>query len=266
MIHIHEDGVVETIVLQNVSRGVNQIILPTKPLLFTLEARLDDKILPTLYDDVNNTLLIIAYSDGVAHINYLTEAFSKNNMFIINISRPIIFNLTIDPGVILMIDPAYIISSESYPNGTLKLIVRGPIDLEYTIRALRTSTTPTTVYTTSSESITAISPQQPAYLIEILMITAVLITILILISIFMIYVRRGRKSFEIEYLDKIDLAIINLLDKKGGSAFQSEIQKELLLPKTTLWRHIRRLERLGYIKIEKIGQVNKLILIKKPRS
>jgi len=264
MIHIHEDGVVETIVLQNVSRGVNQIILPTKPLLFTLEARLDDKILPTLYDDVNNTLLIIAYSDGVAHINYLTEAFSKNNMFIINISRPIIFNLTIDPGVILMIDPAYIISSESYPNGTLKLIVKGPISLEYTIRALRTSTMSTTVYTTSSESITIISPQQPAYLIEILMITAVVIAILIII--FMIYVRRGRKSFEAEYLDKIDLAIINLLDKKGGSAFQSEIQKELLLPKTTLWRHIRRLERLGYIKIEKIGQVNKLILIKKPRS
>jgi len=42
----------------------------------------------------------------------------------------------------------------------------------------------------------------------------------------------------------------------------SRLLAELGLPKTTLWRRVKRLERLGYLQIVKEGAFNKLILIK----
>ncbi|MEZ0290751.1 MAG: winged helix-turn-helix transcriptional regulator [Sulfolobales archaeon] len=67
------------------------------------------------------------------------------------------------------------------------------------------------------------------------------------------------------YLDDIDRKIIEVLDVRGGSIFQSELQDILRIPKTTLWRHVKRLERLGIVRVEKIGIQNKITLIKKPK-
>ena len=69
---------------------------------------------------------------------------------------------------------------------------------------------------------------------------------------------------ESEYLSDLDRAILNKLAEKGGSALQSELQKELGVPKTTLWRHIRKLERLGFVDVVKEGPFNRVILKKKP--
>lgn len=65
-------------------------------------------------------------------------------------------------------------------------------------------------------------------------------------------------------LDDTDRLIIDTLDKHKGSMLQSEVLRETGLPKTTLWRHVRKLERLGYIRIVREGRANRLILVKKP--
>jgi len=57
--------------------------------------------------------------------------------------------------------------------------------------------------------------------------------------------------------------IIKTLEKKGGSAFQSELQRAIPIPKTTLWRHIKKLERMGIVRIEKVGNQNRVVLVKK---
>jgi len=67
-----------------------------------------------------------------------------------------------------------------------------------------------------------------------------------------------------EHLNDLDRAILNKLAEKGGSALQSELQKELGVPKTTLWRHIRKLERLGFVDVVKEGTFNRVILKRKP--
>jgi len=48
-----------------------------------------------------------------------------------------------------------------------------------------------------------------------------------------------------------DKEIINFLSANGGQAYESELRKKFLLPRTTMWRAVKRLERYGIIEIEK---------------
>ncbi|HII61945.1 helix-turn-helix transcriptional regulator [Pyrococcus horikoshii] len=50
-------------------------------------------------------------------------------------------------------------------------------------------------------------------------------------------------------------AIIYLIEK-GGKCRQAELRKALNLPKTTVWRMIRRLEQMGLVKLYKVGREN----------
>ncbi|NPA96367.1 MAG: winged helix-turn-helix transcriptional regulator [Crenarchaeota archaeon] len=64
-------------------------------------------------------------------------------------------------------------------------------------------------------------------------------------------------------LSPLDRDIISIIEQNGGSILQSELQKRLGVPKTTLWRHIRKLEKLGIVKVLKEGGYNKIVLERK---
>lgn len=77
---------------------------------------------------------------------------------------------------------------------------------------------------------------------------------------------RARREEEGITLSDLDVAILKCLEKRGGYALQSELQKDLpTVPRTTLWRHVKKLERLGYVKIEKVGQQNRVVIVKRFR-
>ena len=48
-----------------------------------------------------------------------------------------------------------------------------------------------------------------------------------------------------------DKEIINFLSANGGQAYESELRKKFLQPRTTMWRAVKRLERQGIVEIEK---------------
>ena len=48
-----------------------------------------------------------------------------------------------------------------------------------------------------------------------------------------------------------DKEIINFISENGGKAYESELRKKFLQPRTTMWRAVKRLERQGIIEIEK---------------
>jgi len=48
-----------------------------------------------------------------------------------------------------------------------------------------------------------------------------------------------------------DKEIINFISANGGQAYESELRKRFLQPRTTMWRAVKRLERHGIIEIEK---------------
>jgi uncharacterized membrane protein len=68
------------------------------------------------------------------------------------------------------------------------------------------------------------------------------------------------KLMEYPNLRKEDEKVIYYLAEKEGSAFESEIRTEFILPKTSLWRLVKRLERLELIEVTKMAGQNLLKL------
>jgi len=64
-------------------------------------------------------------------------------------------------------------------------------------------------------------------------------------------------------MKKEDIAVIEFLAENDGKAFEAEIRKKLPdMPRTSLWRLIRRLERMEIVEIKKIGLENQVKLKK----
>jgi hypothetical protein len=53
-----------------------------------------------------------------------------------------------------------------------------------------------------------------------------------------------------------DRQVLNFLVEKEGAAFESEIRTKFQLPKTTIWRLVKRLEREELVEIRKAGGQN----------
>jgi uncharacterized membrane protein len=65
-------------------------------------------------------------------------------------------------------------------------------------------------------------------------------------------------------LSNEDKAVIEFLAEKDGKAFEAEIRQRFPdMPRTSLWRLVRRLEGLDIVEIKRIGLENQVILIKK---
>jgi uncharacterized membrane protein len=59
-----------------------------------------------------------------------------------------------------------------------------------------------------------------------------------------------------------DAQVLSFIREKGGRALELEIRTRFALPKTSAWRQIKRLERLGYVKVTKVGSQNQIELLK----
>jgi len=59
-----------------------------------------------------------------------------------------------------------------------------------------------------------------------------------------------------------DKDIVAFISEKGGQVYESELRKKFLMPRTTMWRAVKRLEREDIIEIEKVDQQN-LIKLRK---
>jgi|SRR5579864_1265597 len=63
-----------------------------------------------------------------------------------------------------------------------------------------------------------------------------------------------------------DKEIVTFISENGGQAYESELRKKFLLPRTTTWRAVKRLEREGIIEIEKVDQQNLIKLRQMPEE
>lgn len=58
------------------------------------------------------------------------------------------------------------------------------------------------------------------------------------------------------HLKPEDKQVLRFLAEKEGTAFESEIRNKFILPKTTLWRLVKRLEREDLVEVQKAGVQN----------
>jgi uncharacterized membrane protein len=103
--------------------------------------------------------------------------------------------------------------------------------------------------------------------IEYLIAAIVAVTAVVLSAILIVRRRRGPNVEKIltahPELKKEDKEVIEFLAEKGGKAFEAEIREQFPdMPRTSLWRLVRRLERLEIVEIKKIGLENQVALKK----
>ncbi|MFZ7136802.1 MAG: CARDB domain-containing protein [archaeon] len=122
-----------------------------------------------------------------------------------------------------------------------------------------------TVTGTPSEGKEVPSGETDSFPIEYLIVVAVVVGVLVII--FVLFRRKGpniEKVFEKNpQLNREEKDVLNYLAANDGKAFESEIRKKFPdIPRTSLWRLIKRLERLEIVKVEKIGLENQVELKK----
>ncbi|MEM3064226.1 MAG: hypothetical protein QW177_02520 [Candidatus Nitrosotenuis sp.] len=61
----------------------------------------------------------------------------------------------------------------------------------------------------------------------------------------------GADEVETPQMREDDKQLVAFLEQNGGQAFERDLRKKFLLPRTTMWRAVKRLERQGIIEIEK---------------
>ena len=103
--------------------------------------------------------------------------------------------------------------------------------------------------------------------IEYLIATVVAVTAVVLSALLIVRRRRGpnvEKIFKAyPQLKKEDKEVLEFLAERGGKAFEAEIRERFPdTPRTSLWRLVRRLERLEIVEVKRIGLENQVQLRK----
>lgn len=290
---IDQDGVVHAQILTLVSEGLNNITLPTTPIVATVETYVNSTLVPSVI--INNTLYVFSEGTGIARVTYVVETEESEGKFSFNITTNETVSLTIGSNIILLSLPKNIVDLK-INDGNLTVVFTGPETVYYTVaekpkpavkptpkQTITTTTTPattvqttttattTTAPTTTTTSLTTAPTKTPTEQ-EIPWWLVLALSGIIGLGLALKFLRKpgGGASVPIEIseetrLDDIDISILKTLAERGGEMFQSELQKILGVPKATFWRHVMRLARKGYIEIRKHGKMNRLILKKTPR-
>jgi len=214
------------------SKGLNKIDLPVSPIPETIVVEVDDQRITPIY--YNHTLVIPANREAMAYISYTANVSVIGGKMILKIGSAEVL-LKVASNIVLLSLPDNIEEAHT-EDGTIVLRFTGPTEISYTV----------------AEKTGKPRGNIPVYPSNIpwLYIGGGVIALAIILSL-ILYMRRRPRG-----LDSTDRAIIEYLRRRGGQALQSKIMNELKIPKTTLWRHVKRLEREGYVTIEQVGRVN----------
>lgn len=103
--------------------------------------------------------------------------------------------------------------------------------------------------------------------LEYLIVIIAILLVVIIITVLMFNRKRKpniKKALNSNpQLMKEDKAVLEFLAEKDGKAFEAEIRERFPdMPRTTLWRLIKRLEKLEIVEVKKIGLENQVILKK----
>jgi len=110
---------------------------------------------------------------------------------------------------------------------------------------------------------------QSSGMIPITYLIALIVILMVAIVVgFLVFKRKRRPNIKKALnanpqLMKEDKAVLEFLAEKDGKAFEAEIRERFPdMPRTSLWRLIKRLEKLEIVEVKKIGLENQVILKK----
>ena len=207
---------------------------------------------PVLYAISSENLTVIPDANGTVVVSYFTSSIiGKNSVsWVLSFFAPYETEVILPPNASLILINA--LPSEIGRTGqSLFLILgRGNWTISYTVPPPSAATASIT-----SQAITVVPSLSNAEL-------AVLAGAIAVVAAASAYaLARGRKKPLEPQVRELDAQIISFLKSRGGSARESEIRQSLILPRTTAWRAIKRLEREGKVRISKLNGENVVSLV-----
>jgi len=282
LITIDSSGIVEAHLRLNVVEGLNEVRLPAEPIPETIEVKVGGEYAVAIYE--NQSIYFFSPIAGEAEITYLVNVSARDSIFSFSIVYENLTRLRVPPQIVLLAVPRNIERME-YAEGDLVIEFYGPEVIEYAVKTgaiarptiTATLTTEEAATTTGAETLLRttqatgtqtfeVAERPRAQLIDQAIIIGAIALPAIAALAAIIYSRfRRRGGFaEDRSLTKLDRMILEAIENAGGSILQGDLQAALGLPKTTLWRHVRKLGKLGYLEIVKEGSLNRLILVRRP--
>ncbi len=249
-IYIDEKGVPKIILNGTVERGLEEIPLPAEPTPASVVVYINDEVrTPVL---INNTVLITADPGSSFRIVYIPKLDTQGEGISFKYYSDYETSLSLSNNIVLLSLPETILSS-GYVGGVYTIKFKGFYEIRYVV----------------SEAVAEPPPIEPQPEFPWFIIPLAILGVAGAGAGLYLFLRRRRAAGEVDLeeaglLDETDRLILETLEEEGGEMYQSELVRRLGIPKTTLWRHIRRLEVLGYVEVVKEYKRNRVRLLKKP--
>jgi len=216
-------------------------------------------LLPVSYNSSSNSVSVITLNSSTVTISYVTNTVTAKyrELWLVNFTSPRPVKVLLPPNATL---------SGVYTSFTSLRVEKGRLLLEFPAGAVMLSYVllpaqlpqappkpaetgaPTPAQPTSPPPQPAPQPAQPERGLPYLWLAVAIAAIMAAVVVAALLRLRRRVPAE---LSETDLEILRVLQSAGGGMFQSELGARLNLPTTTLWRRLRKLQRLGYVVVER---------------
>ena len=248
---ITEDGVPRIFLNGTLERDIEEIQLPSDPTPASVVVYVEGELRTPVV--INNSVIISGQPGQSFTIEYIPEVDTSGEGVAFRYYSGYDSILRVSSRVVLLSLPETILESFYDDDGTFTVKFRGLYEIRYVVSEVATP------------------PEPPPTASEPLPWNLVLVAVLASIVAvgFLAWRYRSAKTGEVDleeagFLDETDHLILEALEEAGGEMYQSELMRRLGIPKTTLWRHIRRLEVLGYVEVIKEYRRNRIRLLRKP--
>jgi len=219
---------------------------------------LDENQLPIDYDLDGENLLIYSFGASKAQIDYDTNTLTSkaNEVWTIQLQNP--YELT----VVFPVNSTVIYLSgapssiETVNSEVILRLSSGQWEISYLLALLEQQSSPTVPIQNS----TGLPPEYLA-----LIVVCVVVAVVLGVALFLVK-RKPRFNLkkalnENPQLMTEDKEVLQFLVEKGGSAFEAEIRQRFPdMPRTSLWRLVKRLEKLELVEVKKVGLENQVKL------
>jgi len=260
---LFRDGVAEVRQILNVNETLVSISLPLLSSSVTSVLVLDQNMAPLSYEIVSQNISVVTLGATQVTLEYATSDLTKKEgrvwTFVVSMPYEAKVTLPEQAEVIYLSDlPSSIVAIE---NRTVLALTPGLWEVGYVLQLTPSWTPPPTASPSPTSTPPPTNPLSGAGLATGYVALAAAGAAIILFGLLLVR-RRGIDASSSE-LRPEDKEVLRYLATRGGKVLESELRQKLLLPRTSAWRQVRRLERMGYVRVVKEGTQNAIELVRR---
>ncbi len=229
---------------QTLTGSVYDLALPAPPLSAPLVLNNGTPVPAVLNGSV---LEVPVLGTALITVEYVPKVEAAGGILSFNVSDGL-YLIWAQGGVLLL--PALKVLNYTRAGGALLLVAQGPGTVAYTLQGTAVATSATQTYTpsglqTSASQRTSASGSPSAAWPLWLAVAAAVAVVAAVAALLLRPGRRGPPG-----LNDTDRLVLSFVERSGG-AYESDIARSLGLPRTTVFKSVRRLEQAGLVSVEK---------------